>query len=866
MKHKLFVFFLLITLLIHSNSTAQDLQWVRQIGNQQTDEAEAIEVDNDGNSYFIGVAQSYTYDLDPTPYGSQIINNYSTPFSPFRDIYLIKLDTKGNFVWGKTFGDLKYGQYAHEIKIGTDGNIYLFLETSDFITANQRGSYYTIVKLSPNGNELSRIKIKNPGSFFTYNFDIDNQNNFIISGWFVNSKTIDFINTSVKFESQNNIGEYVLKLDNSGNFIWKKIFDYSGSNDIQIQTKPDGSIIAVLNNYDKGLYTCSISNLTCSNGNIIWEKKLYQQTVRTFHLDKTENIILAASNTVYQGNTDVDPSTNVVNTSSQKFLLWLDKNGNFLDVKEYFVPQFSTIFNMWKIESDAQNNVYLVGDFAGKIDADPSSNSFFLENPNGTIQYGSGYAIKFDSNRNFEKAYMFISNYRSLVKDLKVKNKSLYLLGDFNWNCDFDPGIGVKSLSSLNGGIVTTSDGFVLKLSPCDPSKPDGDENQLFCSSQNATISNLMPNFNEIQWYDNPTNGNLLSPSTSLQNGKIYYATQTSNSCETERLAVKVTITDTPDAPSKITNPVFCKKENATLDFIQMSGQNIKWYDTKISSSALPNTTVLENNKIYYASQTVGCESDRTAVLVSINDTELPTVNNNQSFCTNELASLENLKTQGTDIKYYDAVIGGNILAENTLLQSKTYYATQTLNGCESDRFAISVTIEEIQNPISDSPQSFCIQENAKISDIDIKGQNIKWYENNSTVSTISESSILNSGIIYASQTVGNCESDRIPIAINILEATNKDCIHLTEELPYPKFFTPNNDGHNDTWTIDFAYLAPNSSIKIFDRYGKFIKELRPDTSWDGTYLGQQGQSSDYWFAVTRLNGAEFRGHFTLKR
>ncbi|WP_167398348.1 T9SS type B sorting domain-containing protein [Flavobacterium crocinum] len=146
-------------------------------------------------------------------------------------------------------------------------------------------------------------------------------------------------------------------------------------------------------------------------------------------------------------------------------------------------------------------------------------------------------------------------------------------------------------------------------------------------------------------------------------------------------------------------------------------------------------------------------------------------------------------------------------------------------------------------------------------------GQNIKWYENISSTISISESTSLENGITYyATQTISNCESDRIPVTINIQEATTGDCIHFVEELPFPKFFTPNGDGFNDLWTIDSAYLAPNSRIKIYDRYGKLIKELAPNTSWNGTYLGNLEPASDYWFSATRFNGTEFRGHFSLKR
>lgn len=85
--------------------------------------------------------------------------------------------------------------------------------------------------------------------------------------------------------------------------------------------------------------------------------------------------------------------------------------------------------------------------------------------------------------------------------------------------------------------------------------------------------------------------------------------------------------------------------------------------------------------------------------------------------------------------------------------------------------------------------------------------------------------------------------------------------------LMYPKFFTPNGDGINDYWQIKFSFKEPDMRIRIFDRYGKFIKEFNgPDFGWDGTLNGQMLFSDDYWFVVERQNGKEFKGHFTLKR
>ena len=91
-----------------------------------------------------------------------------------------------------------------------------------------------------------------------------------------------------------------------------------------------------------------------------------------------------------------------------------------------------------------------------------------------------------------------------------------------------------------------------------------------------------------------------------------------------------------------------------------------------------------------------------------------------------------------------------------------------------------------------------------------------------------------------------------------------KEIVHL---LNYPHFFTPNGDGYNELWQVNFAKAEPNIKIFIFDRYGKFIKQLTSkDYGWDGTLNGKRLPSTDYWFLVQRENGKEYRGHFSLKR
>jgi len=86
--------------------------------------------------------------------------------------------------------------------------------------------------------------------------------------------------------------------------------------------------------------------------------------------------------------------------------------------------------------------------------------------------------------------------------------------------------------------------------------------------------------------------------------------------------------------------------------------------------------------------------------------------------------------------------------------------------------------------------------------------------------------------------------------------------------IGFPKYFTPNGDGANDTWQITgFSTSFGNQAINIYDRYGKLLKQISSNSiGWDGSLNGQPLPSSDYWFRITLTDGKEYKGHFALKR
>lgn len=64
-----------------------------------------------------------------------------------------------------------------------------------------------------------------------------------------------------------------------------------------------------------------------------------------------------------------------------------------------------------------------------------------------------------------------------------------------------------------------------------------------------------------------------------------------------------------------------------------------------------------------------------------------------QNFCSPSTATLANLTLANTSLKWYNTITGGKSLADTTkLLDKVTYYASQTILGCESPRTAVAIT------------------------------------------------------------------------------------------------------------------------------------------------------------------------------
>ncbi len=81
-----------------------------------------------------------------------------------------------------------------------------------------------------------------------------------------------------------------------------------------------------------------------------------------------------------------------------------------------------------------------------------------------------------------------------------------------------------------------------------------------------------------------------------------------------------------------------------------------------------------------------------------------------------------------------------------------------------------------------------------------------------------------------------------------------------------PNTFSPNGDGINDTWRIDYLNTYPDNRVQIFTRAGKLVFESRGyNTPWDGTLKGKPLPFDTYYYIIEPGNGRDpITGYITI--
>ncbi len=401
--------------------SAGNLLWARQIGGGYSNVGESITVDSVGYVYVMGEFHG-TVDFDPGP-GVHSLTESST--NNHFDIFILKLDSFGNYVNVIQIGSTSGYEYAKSIKI-YNNQVYAtgsFQNTVDFnpgtpvynLTSVYQWNMF-VLKLDLS---LNFVWAKQVNNVMVTSMVLDTSGNIYLAGSF-NNQTVDFDPGSSVYNlsgsPNGNQTAFVLKLNAAGAFVWAKQIEgdatieniclavdmsgnvhltgafYSGSSSAaggwygSIDVDPGPGVFSFTDfvTWNSFPYDLFITKLN-TNGDFVWAKHIGGTggiKVSSIEVNPFGNVYVAGN--FGGGVTDFDPgigSDSLTGTSSfEIYLLKLDANGNFVWAEQFGVcdplaggdPDIKIVLNN-------SCDIYLggtIGSFAGSASGNADTHPF----------------------------------------------------------------------------------------------------------------------------------------------------------------------------------------------------------------------------------------------------------------------------------------------------------------------------------------------------------------------------------------------------------------------------------------------------------------------------------------------------------
>ncbi len=172
-----------------------------------------------------------------------------------------------------------------------------------------------------------------------------------------------------------------------------------------------------------------------------------------------------------------------------------------------------------------------------------------------------------------------------------------------------------------------------------------------------------------------------------------------------------------------------------------------------------------------------------------------------------------------------------------------TLKVTNDTNGCASSA-SVKVMVNTPQAPRVVSPVILC--QNRESKELSAVGDSILWYNaaggDSSPSAPFPSTKELAVYDYYATQIVGNCESPKAEIEVEV-----KKCCDGT--IFIPTAFTPNGDGRNDRFepVEDYGYFIYRMSV--YNRWGQAVFS-GTSGGWDGNFGGNRADPGTYFYFI----------------
>jgi gliding motility-associated-like protein len=276
-------------------------------------------------------------------------------------------------------------------------------------------------------------------------------------------------------------------------------------------------------------------------------------------------------------------------------------------------------------------------------------------------------------------------------------------------------------------------------------------------------------------------------PSTASIGTTTYYVSQIVTGCASTRVPLNITVVDPPSIFLSNNGPL-CPGDrlNITLtDTTGATGVTFTWsgpggYTATTQNVNIFSATAADSGVYTVVANINGCATYPTSNTVIVRNTPPSPVYSNPTYC--QYLSSVPLSAVGSNILWYTSATGGigSTVAptpSTTVAGTFTWYVTQTVNGCQSARYPVIVTVNPKPAPptVTNNPGSYCPRSTFVASTFAAGTGSTLWYSTptggtGSSTEPVISTTFPGSFTNYVSQTLLGCESDRSPLTITIYD------------------------------------------------------------------------------------------------
>ncbi len=443
---------------------APAFEWVVHPQGVFSESGDGIANDVFGNVYVIGEFRD-TVDFDP---GTAIFNLNG---EGLYNTYVAKYNTDGQFVWAKSFTGLQHtnGGIATDLEenVYLTGR---FTDTADFdpglgtynLSADGSTDIY-IVKLDVNGSFVWAKSIGGDKRDGGLSIAVDENGNVFTTGCFKGE--VDFdpgpnyyeLDAGTSLDDDNNEVFYsdifISKLDSNGDFVWaKSAGGTSGECGSSITLDDEGNVY-VSGDYNHGSGSTDIYVSKQNNdGAFLWQKQiggvLDAGNGKSIKVDIDGNAYITG---YFDGTLDFDsgPDTHLMTSNGEDdiFILKLDSEGDYIWAKSIGA---SSQDEGRGIALDNNKNIYITGNFDEVVDFDPGPEAYPLSNLSDD---GEIFLLKLDTDGSFLWAGALEgdggSQWESRGRAISLDQwDNIYTTGSFTETTDFAPDASVYELTA----------------------------------------------------------------------------------------------------------------------------------------------------------------------------------------------------------------------------------------------------------------------------------------------------------------------------------------------------------------------------------------------------------------------------------